>query len=333
MKSKGLEKGTVERNSDDAKGRFIWGLAGGKQGGVDRANRTISGIASTINVDRDGEIILPRAFAARLDKFKGGSSPFMAAHTHWTSTAAPGQIGWVVEISITKIEIPCRFRFVDDTDGVAERWWKLAADPNGKGIAFSIGFIPIRWVYGSVADLVEEFPEIKPAVAGARLADDDRLRVYTEIELLEVSAVPVPSNREAMQLLAAKLFSPGGEGDKAVEQFREDLAGEVVRQLAERGLLSAGEIEKLHTDMAAKLDEYASRLELFVREAIDDVMALLPDTVNADAAGQPGPGRQDVGADAAGGVDGADPEAPGGSKSRPGGVREAAERLRRTAES
>lgn len=306
MASKGLEKGTVDRKSEEAKGRFVWGLAGGKAGGVDLAERTISGVASTINVDRDEEIILPRAFAARLDKFKGGSSPFMAAHTHRTSTAAPSQIGWVVEISITKVDVPCRFRFVDDTEGAAQRWWKLASDPNGKGIMFSIGFIPVRWVYGSVADLAEEFPEIKPAIAAAGLADDDRLRVYTEIELLEISAVPVPSNREAMQLLAAKLFSPGGEADKAVEQFRQELAEEVVRQLAERGLLKAEGIEKLQTDIDAKLDEYASRLEQFVREALDDVIALLPDTVNADAAGQRGPGGQDVGADAAGGVDGAD---------------------------
>lgn len=306
MKSKGLEKGTVDRDSEEAQGRFIWGVAGGKQGGVDLGARTISGVASTINVDRDGEIILPRAFAARLEAFKGGSSPFMAAHTHRTSTAAPSQIGWVVDISITKIDVPCRFRFVEDTEGAAQRWWKLASDPNGKGIMFSIGFIPVRWVYGSVADLAEEFPEIRPAIAAAGLADDDRLRVYTEIELLEVSAVAVGSNRGAMQLLGAKLFQPGGDGDKALEQFREDLAAEVVRQLGERGLLSAPEIEKLHTDIDAKLDEHTTRLEQFVRDAVDDVIALLPDTVNADAAGQKGPGGQDVGADAAGGKDGAD---------------------------
>ena len=229
MEKTKLQTGTIERGSADAKDRFITGVAGGKTGGVDLANRTITGIASTIQVDRDGEIILPGAFKARLGKFTGGSSPFLTAHTHRTSTGDPGQIGWVVEIKVEKTQVPCKFRFVDDTDSAAERWWKLASDPNGKGIMFSIGFIPVRWVYGSALDLGREFPEIRQPLKDAGVSDEDRLRVYTEIELLEISAVPVPSNREAVQMLAAQMAGKDGEG--ALDEFEKQIAKSVVEQL------------------------------------------------------------------------------------------------------
>ncbi len=225
----GLEKGTVDRSSDEAKGRFIWGVAGGKTGGVDLENRTISGVASTIQVDRDNEIILPKAFKARLGKFTGGTSPFMSNHDHRPATGKPGQIGWVMKIEIKQEIVPCDFRFVDDPQSPAEQWWKLSKDPNGKGIMFSIGFIPIRWVYGSAADLGREFPEIREALAAAGFADDDRLRVYTEIELLEISAVSVGSNWGAIQILTAKMF--GKDGEAALDEFEKHIAAKITEQL------------------------------------------------------------------------------------------------------
>lgn len=169
-----LTKGKCDRNEQQAKDRFIPGFAGGQKG-VDLARRTVTGIASTIHLDRDGEIILPSAFEARRELFMSSNAPFAAAHTHRTSDGSPTQIGWTMTMAIAAYEVRCGFQFA--TTDVAEEWWKLASDSRGKGIAFSIGFIPIRWVFGTVADLVAEFPEIKRAVKDAGLKDTDTLRV------------------------------------------------------------------------------------------------------------------------------------------------------------
>ena len=199
-KHTGLEKGTGDPlTKSDEELREFDGVAGGAKGGVDLAAKTITGIASTINLDRDEEIILPSAFAKWLPKFLSGNSPFNNAHQH--RGPKPTQIGWVMEAKIDREKLSCKFRFVEDDDptSAANHWWKLAKDPKGKGIGFSVGFIPKRWVYGSVADLVKEFPQIRKILADAGYKDEDRLRVYTEVELLEISAVPVGSNRESLQ--------------------------------------------------------------------------------------------------------------------------------------
>ncbi len=225
-----LEYGVVQRDSAEAKDRFIWGRAGGKTGGVDRGERTVDGIASTIQVDLDGEIILPSAFKAGLAKWEATSRPFLTQHTHRTATGNPAQIGWVDKTAIEQHRVACKFRF--GTTQTAEEWWKLASDPKGYGIMFSIGCIPDRWVYGSVADLVQQFPQIREAIREAGLDDNDKLRVYTAISLLEVSAVGVASNRGAVQILSARLVDVGGgEGNMATETKLRAFFADVVRSV------------------------------------------------------------------------------------------------------
>ncbi len=246
----GLEKGAVDSNSPDAQDRFFRGYAGGNKGGVDLGNRTIDGVASTIQLDRDGEVILPEAFRKHLGRFLDGNAPFLNAHQH--RSIGPSQIGWVMEAKIHAEKVSCRFRFKKGSpDSPAQDWWELASDPDGKGIAFSVGFIPIRWVAGSVADLVREFPQLKKVLRDAGLKDEDRIRVYTEIELLEISAVPVGSNREALQirsamgetLLEAKHAS--GEINELAVRIGElegsvDLLKDQQSQLMEEKLLAEG---------------------------------------------------------------------------------------------
>lgn len=273
--SKGLETGTVKRGSRDAEDRFVVGYTKG----VDLGGRTVDGLASTINLDRDGEVILPSAFAARLDKFKDGNSPFLAAHTHRAASGEPTQIGWVVEISITAADVPCKFRF--GTTDNADQWWKLASDPEGKGIAFSIGFRPIRWVQGSVADLVGQFPELVPIFEAAGLADDDWVRVYTEIELYEISGCAVPSNREAIQVLAAKMAEVFGrdeaDGEELLKAFGTKLADEVFARLADAPFGVTLEV------VQKKIDQLMPTISELLVEQIDEIKARLPDNVNPDA--------------------------------------------------
>ena len=254
----GLESGAVDRKSDEAKGRFL----GGVTKGVDLEKRTVEGIASTIHVDRDREIILPRAFKAKLAQFKGGHRPMLAQHTHRTGDGGPSQIGWVEEITIEREQIPCVFRFAKTTLG--EEWWKLASDPDGHGIAFSIGFIPLKWVRGSVAEIAKKYPELRDVLAEADFNDDDRILVYTEIELMEISGVGVPSNRESIQQLAAKFYGmPEDKGDEARAKLLDEIAAKVTEQV-ELALIEAVDEIKGHTSLKS-----------------DEIQALLPDPLNA----------------------------------------------------
>jgi len=293
-----IEKGEIPRDSDEhvAKNRFIPGCTKG----VDLAGRTVDGVASTINIDRDGEIILPEAFARTLPTFMASNAPFLAAHTHRGTGGKPTQIGWVIEARITKAEVICKFRFaLGDT---AEDWWKLASDPKGKGIAFSIGFYPRRWVYGAAEDLAREFPQIRPILQAAGLKDDDRLRVYTEIELLEISGVPAPSNREAIQILQAKFAKAFGydqaEGEKAIDALAEAIA------------------KKLSPGGQTDIIEQISALQRQLSDYHEDVLSILPDDVYGG--GDPGdqtetetsrPGDRDPAKDAGGAEDGTESDA------------------------
>lgn len=269
MEQTKLQTGTIERNSADAKDRFITF----QTKAVDRDKRTIEIVASTINLDRDGEIILPGAFTKTMGKFLGGTSPFLAAHTHRANDATPTQTGWVMTMAILKAIVTAVVRFAK-TD-VAEQWWLLASDPDGKGIAASIGFIPIRWIYGSAVDIVAEFSELKPILAAAGYKDEDRLRVYTEIELLEISGVPVPSNREAIQILAAK--AAGDEGQKALDDFEAQLAAAVARQL---------EIGNWESAIEA-VGEQVSQLRNELRDGISELQELI--TLSSDTLGLSAP--------------------------------------------
>ena len=282
-----LENGTVNRNSKEAEGRFIKGFAGGRERSVDLANRTVEGIASTISLDRDGEVILPSAFKARLGIFTGGNSPFVDAHQH--RGPGPTQIGWVLEVTVARTDIRCKFLFDESPDpsDPANRWWSRASNPKGKGIAFSIGFIPIRWIYGSAAELISQFSELKTPLAAAGLKAEDKLRVYTEIELLEISAVAVGCNREALQILAAKWFAQGGEQSEELKQLRAELEETVKAQLAAAGLDKSA-IENLKSEMVQSLDTAVAE----IRDKVSQVLEAIE--LSSDTLGQAHPPAKDA---------------------------------------
>lgn len=290
----GLTKGVVARDSDEATDRFIPGLAGAQKG-VDAAERTVRGIASTIEIDRDGEAILPSAFSARMGKFIGSNAPFAAAHTHRASDGGPTQIGWVAEMAIEAERVPCTFRFA--TTALAEEWWKLAADPKGKGVAFSIGFYPVEFAWGTAEDLVRAYPELAAPFRRAALKASDRVRVYTEIELVEISAVMAPSNRQSLQLLAAKFFAAGGADAEAAQKAVDEIAAAVVRAVEAKSA-TREDLAKLETNLAAIRDEVAELTELFTLSPEQRAEDTRPDAPpDGDGPGDTGGG--DVGAEAA----------------------------------
>jgi len=259
----GLESGVIERSSKDAQGRFIKGFSKA----VDVEKRTITGVASTINLDRHGDVILPSAVAAHAEAFMASNAPFLSAHTHRTSEGAPSQIGWVTDMKIDAEKVLCEFKFA--RTAAAEEWWRIASDRDGKGIAFSIGFLPIRYIYGTVKDIIKEFPELGGPLAGMK--DDDKLWVLTEIELIEISAVPCPANRESLQELAQKFFDGDdteakapkrGDGDHRMQKLVDALTESIGDALGEKLLEELGTQLEVHRRcIAEQLDDAISEMK------------------------------------------------------------------------
>ena len=137
---------------------------------------------STDSVDRDGEIVEPLAFKKTLPKFMK-RPVLVSSHDYRDLTS---QIGEWTKLKITENGIEGKPKYyIGQGNSQADWGFKLAS----KGMAaFSIGFIPKEWVDG---DGVKE-PR----------------RTYKEVELLEISQVIVPSNREAIQSIRSKSVDP-----------------------------------------------------------------------------------------------------------------------------
>ncbi len=167
---------------------------------INTEDRTIDVVASTIDKDRDGDIILPSAFKKSIKSFKA-NPVILACHQHRLQTGSSPVIGSAIPetIKITDKALLFTMKFADTALG--EEYWILYRDEHMR--AFSVGFIPEKW---------ED-------------ARDDNGRVshrtYTQVELLETSAVPVPSNRRA--LARAKGYFGDDDTDEQTKELSERL--------------------------------------------------------------------------------------------------------------
>lgn len=142
---------------------------------VDEKNYTATVVVSTNSVDRDGDIVEPKSILKRLGSYK--AQPVLLS-SHRTDNLMR-QIGKAVtgpDVKGGAIEVTFQW-FVGEGNPEADWGFKLAQ----KGIAaFSIGFMPYAW---------EDSEESRAAGI---------YRKFTDIELLEISQVLVPSNRDAV---------------------------------------------------------------------------------------------------------------------------------------
>jgi HK97 family phage prohead protease len=118
-------------------------------------------LASTKSVDRDGEVILPSAFK-NLDSYLKNNPVVLGFHDYHNFP-----IGKAVNGKITDDALVLDIVFAQTEKGKEAKY----LFDNGFMNSFSVGFIPKAWDF-----------------------DAENKRVYTDVELLEVSAVPVPSN-------------------------------------------------------------------------------------------------------------------------------------------
>jgi HK97 family phage prohead protease len=141
------------------------------------------GIASTSEEDRDGEIIQPSAFT-NLARIVAEQGPIYYQHAWRNFGAADEQsmpVGKIVSGEVMAKELRVGFQFASGgplTFAPKVQWMV------DKGFLkyMSVGAIPIKWE-----------------------TDKEGRRVYTELELLEVSIVGIPSNRGAAILNEMKV--------------------------------------------------------------------------------------------------------------------------------
>lgn len=140
-----------------------------------------SAIASTSEEDRDGEIVQPSAFK-NLDRFVAEQGPIYYQHAWRTGgiTEETMPVGKVVGAWQEPDKVGVKYVFADGGPMTFAAKVKWMVD-NGFLRFMSIGAMPSKWE-----------------------TDAEGRKVYTELELLEVSVVGIPSNRGAAIMNSAK---------------------------------------------------------------------------------------------------------------------------------
>lgn len=167
--------------------------------GIDTEGKRVTGVlASSGSLDRDEEIILPEAWS--LEAFKRNPI-FLFAHA--SRSADPQNIlGRVENVEKTTAGLVADFAY--DTDINPKAAMVFAQVQRGTLRAFSVGFVPRAWV---TERSPREHLDALPEHARKALETGKAYVVYTNVELIEISQVPVPSNPDAMiaSMKAARL--------------------------------------------------------------------------------------------------------------------------------
>jgi len=144
---------------------------------VDVENYTVDATISTEAPDRDGEIVLAEGIQKRLAEYE--KHPVLLSCHNWQDLQK--NIGQTETVKIQDGNTKATFQYFAGKGNEEADWgFQLAQE----GIAaYSIGFIPHEW----------RDPDETEKKAGIQ-------RVYTDMELLEISQVIVPSNRDALQV-------------------------------------------------------------------------------------------------------------------------------------
>lgn len=145
---------------------------------IDEKEFTVTAVVSTDAVDRDGEVVTPEAIGKRVAQYLE-HPVLLSSHRH---DDLMKQIGMAEDVKVGEKSVVAKFKYFVG-QGNAEADWAFKLAQNGIA-AYSIGFMAHKWEDKS--------------------GDDGIWRVYRDVELVEISQVLVPSNRDA---LSARLAS------------------------------------------------------------------------------------------------------------------------------
>ncbi len=214
-----------------------------EQVSIDRDKRTVINYISTDAIDRDNEIIEHRGVV--LDDYK--KNPIVP----WAHDYRGLPIGKNLWIKPDKKGLVAKTYFL--THPFAEQVFDLYTEDIAKTgpalKAWSVGFIPLKWKDGKPDDKVAE--NERPT---------NVRRTYKKWLLLEYSAVPVPSNPEALTLMVEKGLIKDKKLIEGIENYIDDLQQDTAWEEAkERD--EAGKAKKFEEDGTPVKEEGESETE------------------------------------------------------------------------
>lgn len=211
---------------------------------IDPNSRTVRAVFSTENIDRHGEMIDPAAFRNTIDQFM--KNPVLVAnHTYAGPGGEPGVIGTIEDLRITPTGLEGAAKFMHD-DPLADSWWKRFEQRAVR--AFSIGFIANAWEMRSVKD--ED-------------GRKRRLRAFTDVELIEISAVSIPANRESLAQNGLGLLPAESEPSRE----RGGLSNRRLNKLLQRSVPAA-----LQREARSMFNLDAADLRTFIQDVVEQAV-------------------------------------------------------------
>lgn len=172
---------------------------------IDDAKRQIEAVVSDASLDRYDEILLPEAFRETLGLYLK-NPVVISSHQHRLETGHSSVVGQVIRAWIDEAGLHVVIQFAETELG--NEFWYLYKNKYQR--AFSVGFI-----------LLESRTEKK---------GDKMIQILTKVELLEISCVAVPANRNALSksrqrkvdFIADKIAQR--QADDAADDFAEEIA-------------------------------------------------------------------------------------------------------------
>lgn len=172
------------------------------------ATLKIRGMASTKNLDRYNEIVEPSAFLDSIDLFM--KNPVMLLQHNMNKP-----IGRFTSLNMTADGLEVEGEVLHNDDGVIDKI------KSGVLQAFSVGFIPKKYeVKDEKGNLLATEEEIEGNVNFAQLFNNKNIKTITELELVEISVVSIPSN-------VRSLFGVTESATKFFDNLQKDWAAEI----------------------------------------------------------------------------------------------------------
>jgi len=177
---------------------------------INEDERTIDFVCSTMTVDRYGEVIdVPSAFRDSLSTFMTNPA-FPFGHHYDASGDKPPTVGHWKSMEVVGTNLIGRAYF--KPRGLGEECWLDYKEGNLNTV--SVAFLTRAW----------EMRELD--IEG----DKRRVRVFTDVDLLEVSAVLIPANPEAR--IRAAGFGRSADSPRDDEQLEKRIETAVERSIA-----------------------------------------------------------------------------------------------------
>jgi len=157
-------------------------------------------IASNDGIDRDNESILTSAWDT---KTYSEHPIILADHCYWTDN----QIGEAKKITKADDGLIIELEYYEGKGNQVADWCYFLAK---QGMAaYSVGFMPKKWTMDKDDSVYQNW------IASHKGKETPR-RIYTNVELLELSHVAVPSLREALQQNSALKYDTAMEVGKGL---------------------------------------------------------------------------------------------------------------------